>query len=386
MKFSVIGVLSNGARQGKLTNISRLPGVVLETPMLLFYTKGGSIPHITREVLDLLTKEQLGIQITLPSTIQCFEGAKAFGKGIAEFVGLKEMLTYCSVQDSARNTPEGYNSKEQISVWSNTGRVSVNADKYMDVIETFQPDFYQALSNGDTNSNSSKKKTQKVMDSSDKLLEKCLERHQSSSALKSVAVFGNIEGGYDIDLRKLSAQVIANKPVDGFIINGLHNNGPEVEKLDLKKVVPILKAVLKHLPKEKPRIIHGCWRPESILEMIDLGIDIFDSSLAYVVTERKSALIFQYFEIPVEECRTESFDECSAIEINLEDKSYKEDFRPILEDCTCLSCRKHSRSYIHHLIMNKELLASTLLMLYIRVILKSRKMKKLFQNYFTQEC
>lgn len=54
-----------------------------------FFFKGGSIPHITREVLDLLIKEKIGIQITLPSTIQCFEGAKAFRKGIAEFVGLK---------------------------------------------------------------------------------------------------------------------------------------------------------------------------------------------------------------------------------------------------------------------------------------------------------
>ncbi|CAH1389585.1 unnamed protein product [Nezara viridula] len=276
----------------------------------------------------------------------------------------QEMLTYCSVQDSAINTPEGYNSKEQISVWSNTGRVAVNADKYMDIIETFQPDFYQALSNGDTHSDSSKKKTQKVMDSSDKLLDKCLERHQSSLALKSISIFGNIEGGYDVDLRKLSAQVVSSKPVDGFIINGLHNNGPDVEKLNLKKVAPLLEAVMKHLPEDKPRIIHGCWRPEHVLKMVDMGIDIFDSSLVYITTERKSAFIFQYFEVPVEESRTESFDECSILEINLEDKSYKEDFRPILEDCTCLSCRKHSRAYIHHLIMNKELLASTLLMLH----------------------
>lgn len=314
--------------------------------------------------MDLLIKERIGIQITLPSTIQCFEGAKAHRKGIGEFVGLKEMLTYCSVQDSALHTPVGYNSKEQISVWSNTGRVPVNADKYMDIIETFQPDFYQALSNGDTNSTSSKKKIQKVMDSSDKLLVKCLERHQSSSALKSASIFGNIEGGYDADLRKLSAQVVSSKPVDGFIINGLHNNGPDVEKLNLKEVVPILEAVLKHLPEDKPRIVHGCWRPEHVLQMVDMGIDIFDSSLAYVVTERKSAFVFQYYELPIEECREESFDGCSAIEINLEDKSYKEDFRPILEDCACLSCRKHSRSYIHHLIMNKELLALTLLMLH----------------------
>lgn len=49
----------------------------------------------------------------------------------------------------------------------------------------------------------------------------------------------------------------------------------------------------KHLPNEKFRILHGCWNPSIVLSMVELGIDAFDSSYAYIVTERGGALIFQ---------------------------------------------------------------------------------------------
>ena len=42
---------------------------------------------------------------------------------------------------------------------------------------------------------------------------------------------------------------------------------------------------------------------------------------------------------------------------------FKEDFSPILENCQCLTCQKHTKAYINHLINTKELLAPILLMM-----------------------
>lgn len=47
-------------------------------------------------------------------------------------------------------------------------------------MEAFQPDIYQALSNGDTKKNSTRKKINKVLDSSNYLLDKCIEKHANS--------------------------------------------------------------------------------------------------------------------------------------------------------------------------------------------------------------
>lgn len=48
-------------------------------------------------------------------------------------------------------------------------------------------------------------------------------------------------------------------------------------------------------------------------------------------------------------------------EISLKDDKYREDFEPLIESCQCLCCRKHTKAYIHHLLMTKELLAPVLL-------------------------
>lgn len=65
--------------------------------------------------------------------------------------------------------------------------------------------------------------------------------------LKSKGIFGAIEGGYDLEFRKKSAEIISTKDVDGYIINGLHNNGPEVETIDFNEVRPVIKEVLVRL-------------------------------------------------------------------------------------------------------------------------------------------
>ena len=41
---------------------------------------------------------------------------------------------------------------------------------------------------------------------------------------------------------------------------------------------------------------------------------------------------------------------------------HSEEFKPIMEHCQCYSCLNHTRAYIHHLLVTKELLAHTLLM------------------------
>ena len=44
---------------------------------------------------------------------------------------------------------------------------------------------------------------------------------------------------------------------------------------------------------------------------------------------------------------------------------YAEEFKPIMDNCKCYSCLHHTRAYIHHLLVTKELLAHTLLMKYV---------------------
>ncbi|PIO13955.1 hypothetical protein AB205_0131560 [Aquarana catesbeiana] len=56
----------------------------------------------------------------------------------------------------------------------------------------------------------------------------------------------------------------------------------------------LLTSVTAELPEDKPRFIHGVGRPDEILDCVECGVDLFDSSFPYEVAERGSALTFDH--------------------------------------------------------------------------------------------
>lgn len=74
---------------------------------------------------------------------------------------------------------------------------------------------------------------------------------------------------------------------------------------------------------------------------------------------------------------------------------YQDDFGPLLEGCTCYCCQRHTRAYLHHLLVTNELLAGVLLMMHnfqhyfsffgaIRDALKDNKLDQLKKFVFSQ--
>lgn len=323
------------------------------------------------------------LHIPLANSSQCYAGLKGMNMALADFIGMKENLVYCSVQDSSEATPVGYNDRNTITMWAHTGRKQLTPESYMDTMEAFRPDIYETLCDGDTNAQSTKKRSFKAVEITAAMFDKCLLRHQSSSVLKRSAVFGVVEGGYYLKAREAATKKLVQSPVDGFVIDGLHNNGPIVESVAYDSVQHILTETLKFLPEDKPRVLHGGWRPDVVLDLINAGIDIFDSSVVYIVTERGCAFTFGYkiksknseTELNKAEvcCETNSLPEKKQLlaekkkvdfEICLKDSVFVDDFRPISSSCSCMTCKNHTRAYIHHLLFTKELLGPVLLMIH----------------------
>lgn len=89
-------------------------------------------------------------------------------------------MSYCTVQDPAEVTKMGYNDKSSVTIWTHTGRKQLTPDKYMDMVEAFQPDMYHVLCDGDTNIESTQKRGQKAVDVSASMFLACAERHFKS--------------------------------------------------------------------------------------------------------------------------------------------------------------------------------------------------------------
>ncbi|KAL0113857.1 hypothetical protein PUN28_011295 [Cardiocondyla obscurior] len=356
MKFFTDSITRCAARIGTLNGFERLPNVSFETPLLLIYTKNGSVPHLTKDIFkNVTTKEQI-LSVSLSSSVLMTDVIKELDISFADFVSMKEYINFLSIHDPACTTTSGFQQLDSISIWTRTGRIVVSAKKYMEFVQAYKPDLYVALCDGDTNINSSAKRMSKAVHRSKTLLEQCLDIHLNSDTLKSKGILGSIEGGYNLQAREESISYLKDKPLAGFVIDGLHNNGPSVQNVASEQIKQVVQHTINLLPADKIRVSMGCWNPVTVLDLIELGVDVFDSSYPYIVTEQLQALTFLCEH---DACKNNQY------AISVAEKRYADDFSSICNECKCLACQNHSRAYLHHLYHTKEMLVSVLLMMYV---------------------
>jgi queuine tRNA-ribosyltransferase len=95
------------------------------------------------------------------------------------------------------------------------------------------------------------------------------------------------------------------------------------------------------LPADAPRYFMGIGDPVGILEVIGLGVDMFDCVLPTRLARHGAALT-------------------ADGRLNLKNARFRRDFRPLDPECACETCAGHSRAYLAHLVREDELLGHRL--------------------------
>jgi queuine tRNA-ribosyltransferase len=150
-------------------------------------------------------------------------------------------------------------------------------------------------------------------------------------------VFGIVQGGTDIELRLAHAEALAKLPFDGLALGGFSVGEP------IPEMYRALAAVGPALPAERPRYLMGVGMPSDILTAVGHGIDMFDC-----VIPTRNARNGQLF----------TWDG----KIVIKNARYRDDARPLEEDCGCSACRGgYSRAYLRHLYLAGEILVLSLL-------------------------
>ncbi|HSV86975.1 MAG TPA: tRNA guanosine(34) transglycosylase Tgt [Levilinea sp.] len=175
------------------------------------------------------------------------------------------------------------------------------------------------------------------------------------------ALFGIVQGGVFPDLRAQSAEYIASLDFPGHAIGGLSVGETKPEMYTMIDVVSAL------LPPEKPRYLMGVGSPEDLVNSVLRGIDIFDCVLPTRLARHQSAMTHNG-------------------RLNLMNAAFAHDPRPIDVTCSCYTCTKFTRAYLRHLIVAKEMLASTLISIHnlnLLVSLMQRMRQEIRMGQFT---
>jgi queuine tRNA-ribosyltransferase len=162
------------------------------------------------------------------------------------------------------------------------------------------------------------------------------ERCKTAQTRSDQALFGIVQGGVFEDLRRESAQFINGLDFPGNAIGGLSVGEKKSEMLAILDIVP------EFLAENKPRYLMGVGTPLDIIEGVARGIDLFDCVNPTRLARHKAA--FTRFG-----------------RINISNKKFISDPRPLVSDCDCYTCTNFSRAYLRHLVKANELLAPTLL-------------------------
>jgi len=162
-------------------------------------------------------------------------------------------------------------------------------------------------------------------------------------------LYGVIQGGMFEDLRKKSAKFVVSQDTSGVAIGGVSVGE---SKKEMRQQVA---WVSPFLPEDRPVHLLGVGEFDDILDLVKYGIDTFDC-----VEPTRKARMGMLFKLKVTLRFGGQKLKIEYEEIDILRGVYRNDLTKVDENCSCYVCQNFTKSYLHHLFKNRELLAYTL--------------------------
>lgn len=177
----------------------------------------------------------------------------------------------------------------------------------------------------------------KSLDITHRWLERCISRFRSTEPRYGYeqVLLPIVQGSVYADLRRESAIFCAQQDMFANAIGGLSVGEPHELLYEMTGLVCEL------LPVSKPRYLMGVGTPENILECIALGVDMFDCVMP--TRNARNGMLFTTQGI-----------------VNIRNEKWKDDLSPIDEELGGYASGSHSKAYLRHLIISKEILGAQL--------------------------
>ncbi|MCL2099552.1 MAG: tRNA guanosine(34) transglycosylase Tgt [Oscillospiraceae bacterium] len=155
-------------------------------------------------------------------------------------------------------------------------------------------------------------------------------------------LFGIIQGGGSLPLRRECAEALVDVGFDGFGFGGwpLNSSGELLEE--------VLGYTASLMPDNLIKYAMGLGKPEEIAACVKMGYNLFDCVIPTREARHNRLYVF-----------SEEYESANDIDITPEgrfyqhyyplDDKYRRDSRPVSAVCDCYCCQNYSRAYLRHL-------------------------------------
>ncbi|KAI1827772.1 tRNA-guanine transglycosylase [Xylaria intraflava] len=370
--FNILKAVNDGigARLGTLSLPTRRP---IDTPNFIGLTARGAIPHVTPDNLSRRS-DVGGVYIALEDFMETTKQKKSpplLGMKLEDTDALHVFTAMPSHtftilgarRHSAINSPIG-NTNDFISVFTSTGFQKLTNEAYRQSVDAVRPDVVIPLADmtyakttafprtkRHTTVNNSNRQLRMVERTQDWLAEffelgGASTRGSQGSDRKSPFVFapllplsyatqweyvGQLEQDFSTKLSGLAVYDVDILP----------------DLTDHRSLVSLPRLSLDYAAT-----------PQEILRQIQLGVDLFTVPFLNSMSDAGIALSFT-FPPPLG-----SSSGIRPLGTNMWSSDHELAVKPLVEDCTCYTCTKHHRAYLHHLLHAKEMLGWTLLQIH----------------------
>ncbi|HEV2232000.1 MAG TPA: tRNA guanosine(34) transglycosylase Tgt [Terriglobia bacterium] len=341
MKFEIV---SRDAATGARAGLLHTPHGIIETPCFMPVGTAATVKGVTQEQL-----EQLGAQIILANTYHLY--LRPGQEIVREMGGLHGFMSWprpiltdsggyqvMSLRGLGRVTEDGVHFRSHLDGSSHF----LSPERAVEIQMALRPDTMMTLDEcleypaSRENLHRAMKLTGRWARRAKEHFEKlrCFEEEKAESRMHP-ALFGIVQGGTDMSLRRESAENTMEIGFAGYALGGLSVGEPKSETYDVTESTAAL------LPQDRPRYLMGVGTPEDLLECVARGIDMFDCVMP-TRNARNGSVFTSQGKLVVKNAR------------------YARDETPLDRACECSVCRRYSRGYIRHLFMAHEILGATL--------------------------
>ncbi|ETI24612.1 hypothetical protein G647_03981 [Cladophialophora carrionii CBS 160.54] len=341
------------ARLGQLTLRGRKP---ISTPHYVVPTSRGVIPHLSHDNVQKHTKIS-AVYVPLEDFIEKSNApvynTPCTGKEsrLRRYTGLPEP---CLSILGPRRVPyipcPAHNTNSSIAISTSVGFRFLDVDKYNEAINILRPDISISIADLINTTNASVKRVEKSADRTHAWLRDFVE---------------------DNDGRDHQGPFFASiPPVETELMSLYLSDLSDEYRSHISGLCLYSSSTVLSLPdalRDTPKLcLADPQTPQAVLAAIHAGVDMLTVPFVTQLSEHGIAFSFTFPGVPERpnnDMHTHTHTHM-PLGIDLWSTSHATDLSPLSPNCTCYTCTRHHRAYVHHLLQANEMLAWTLLQIH----------------------